>query len=273
LPQTHLNNAHLNSTQKKLAVVTGASSGIGAAFAEALAARGMDLVIIARRSERLHALAKRLGETAGANVRIITADLTDSAMLQTVESEIQRLDHVDLLINCAGFGTYDSFTHVEPERIRNELVLDLLVPVLLTRAALPKMIARKQGAILNVSSMAGFLPIPRHATYCAAKAGLTRFTEALHGELAGTGVHVQALCPGPVPTEFFDISGYKIEDVPAYMLQSARDCALSALRALETGDVVHVPHRFIRLFLGVLKLLPLSLQVRILGGGPKWLNG
>jgi short-subunit dehydrogenase len=263
----------LTVTQKKLAVVTGASSGIGAVFAEALAMRGMNLLIIARRGDRLNSLAERLVENTGASVRVLTADLTDSETLREVESELQRLEQIDLLVNCAGFGTYDRFANIEPERARRELVLDLVVPVLLTRAVLPKMIARKQGAIINVSSMAGFIPIPRHAIYCAAKAGLTRFTEALHGELAGTGVRVQALCPGPVPTEFFGISGYKIEDVPGYMLQSAQDCVKTALRSLETRRVVYIPHLFVRTFVNALKLLPLALQVKILGGGPKWLNG
>jgi uncharacterized protein len=121
--------------------------------------------------------------------------------------------------------------------------------------------------------MAGFIPIPRHATYCAAKAGLTRFTQALHGELAGTGVQIHAVCPGPVPTEFFAISGYDIEDVPPYMLQSAHDCVDGALRALERRSVVHIPHAFIRMFVCILSLLPLAARVRVLGGGPEWLNG
>lgn len=256
-----------------LAVVTGASSGIGAAFAEALAARGMDLVVIARRGARLDAMAARLMRDTGVQVRVIVADLLDDNDLRGVEAELRQAHGISLLVNCAGFGTYRPFSETAPERIKNELVLDLVVPVALTRAALPGMIARAEGAILNVSSMAGFIPIPRHATYCAAKAGLTRFTEALHGELAGTGVQVQALCPGPVPTEFFAISGYDIDDVPAYMLQSARECVERSLEALQRRSVVHIPHAFIRTFVRVLRLLPLAVRVRVLGGGPEWLNG
>jgi short-subunit dehydrogenase len=259
--------------ENPLAVVTGASSGIGAAFAESLAARGMDLIVIARRAARLDALAGRLARETGVRVRVIVADLLDSTALCAVEAALRQAPKIDLLVNCAGFGTYGPFTEATPERIKNELTLDLVVPVALTRAALPGMRSRGTGAILNVSSMAGFMPIPKHATYCAAKAGLTRFTEALHGELAGTGVQVLALCPGPVPTEFFAISGYDIEDVPSYMLQSARDCVDSALQALEWRRVVHVPHAFIRIFVRVLALFPLAVRVRILGGGPEWLNG
>jgi short-subunit dehydrogenase len=257
----------------RLAVITGASSGIGAAFAEALAARGMDLIVIARRGARLEALAARLVRDAGVQVRVIVADLLDDTELLGVEAQLRQAHGIDLLVNCAGFGTYGPFSECAPERIKNELMLDLVVPVALTRAALPGMLARRQGAIMNISSMAGFIPIPRHATYCAAKAGLTRFTEALHGELAGTGVQVQALCPGPVPTEFFAISGYDIDDVPAYMLQSARDCVDRALTALERGHVVHIPHAFIRSIVRVLGMLPLGIRVRVLGGGPEWLNG
>ena len=151
--------------------------------------------------------------------------------------------------------------------------MDLVVPVGLTRAVLPGMLARRQGVILNVSSMAGFLPIPRHVTYCAAKAGFApRFTEALHGELAGTGVRVQALCPGPVPTEFFAISGYDIQDVPSYLLQSAEDCVAMALQPRNRLKIVFLPHRFVRAFVGVW-FSTLNLRVAILGGGPEWLNG
>jgi hypothetical protein len=120
--------------------------------------------------------------------------------------------------------------------------------------------------------MAGFIPIPRHATYCAAKAGLVRLTEALHGELAGTGVQVFGVCPGPVPTEFFAISGYRLEDVPGYLIQSAADCVELALRSRDRAEVLTIPHRFVRLFVATLRLLPLSLRVKILGGGPAWLN-
>ena len=220
--------------EKPLAIITGASSGIGLGFAEALAARGMDLLVIARRGARLDALADRLMREHGVGVRVMPADLLDDADLRGVEDALRQADRIDLLVNCAGFGTYGPFTAASPERIKNELLLDLVVPVALTRAALPGMRSRGTGAILNVSSMAGFMPIPKHATYCAAKAGLTRFTEALHGELAGTGVQVLAHCPGPVPTEFFAISGYDLNDVPACTCcKSARDCAGGALGALQ----------------------------------------
>jgi uncharacterized protein len=257
---------------RSLAVVTGASSGIGAVFAQVLAARGMDLIVIARRRERLEALAKQVRDDSGAATRIIVADLTDQEVLRTVEASLAQAG-ADLLINCAGFGTYEQFHKIDPERIKKELMLDLIVPAALSRAVIPGMLARGRGDILNVCSMAGFIPIPRHATYCAAKAGLIRLTEALHGELAGTGVRVFGVSPGPVPTEFFAISGYKLEDVPPYLLQSAAECVDRALRARDRAEVLTIPHRFVRLFVATLRLLPLSLRVKILGGGPAWLNG
>jgi uncharacterized protein len=260
------------SAGRPLAVVTGASSGIGAVFAEALAARGMDLIIIARRQDRLEALANKVRDDSGATSRIIVADLTDQEALRTVEAALARAE-IDLLINCAGFGTYAEFHTIDPERIKKELMLDLIVPAALSRAVIPGMLARGRGDILNVCSMAGFIPIPRHASYCAAKAGLIRLTEALHGELAGTGVRVSGVCPGPVPTEFFAISGYKLEDVPPYLLQSATECVDAALRARDRSKVLTIPHRFVRLFVATLRLLPLGLRVKILGGGPAWLNG
>jgi short-subunit dehydrogenase len=256
---------------RPLAAVTGASSGIGAVFAEMLAARGMDLIIIARRGDRLEALAKKVGDD-GASAQIVVADLTDQEALRTTEALLAH-SQIDLLINCAGFGTYAEFHTIDPERIKKELMLDLIVPAALARAVIPGMLARGRGDILNVCSMAGFIPIPRHATYCAAKAGLIRLTEVLHGELAGTGVRVSGVCPGPVPTEFFAISGYRLEDVPPYLLQSATECVDAALRSQGRSKVLSIPHRFVRLFVATLRLLPLGLRLKILGGGPAWLNG
>ena len=257
---------------RPLAVVTGASSGIGAVFAEVLAARGMDLIVIARRQDRLEALANKVRDDSGATARIIVADLTDQETLRTVETALAQAE-IDLLINCAGFGTYAEFHTIEPERIKKELMLDLIVPAALSRAVIPGMLVRGRGDILNVCSMAGFIPIPRHASCCAAKAGLIRLTEALHGELAGTGVRVSGVCPGPVPTEFFAISGYRLEDVPPYLLQSATECVDAALWSQGRSKVLSIPHRFVRLFVATLRLLPLGLRLKILGGGPAWLNG
>jgi short-subunit dehydrogenase len=252
--------------------VTGASSGIGAVFAEAFAKKGADILVIARRGERLSALAARLQSSFKVSVHVLVADLTDGVDLGTVENALGNLKRIDFLVNCAGFGTYGSFAEIDPRRIKNELLLDLIAPVALIRAVLPAMLAQRGGTIINVSSMAGFLPIPHHATYCAAKAGLTRFTEALYGELAGTGVRVYAHCPGPVPTEFFDISGYKLEDVPKYMVQSASDCVEATFVALKQPSVVAIPHWFIRLFVNVLRIFPLATRLKILGHGPEWLN-
>jgi short-subunit dehydrogenase len=254
---------------RKLAVVTGASSGIGAAFATQLAARGMDLVIIARREERLNAMAQEWRKQ-NVDVRVLAADLTDRAALQNVEKEIAALTHVDVLVNSAGFGIYGDFAGADPARIDKELYLDLIVPARLSRAVLPGMIARHAGAIINVASMAGFMPIPRFAPYCAAKAGLIRLTQALRGELRGTGVRVQVLCPGPVPTPFFDVSGYKVEDVPKPMLQSAEACVASSLRAMDRGKTVHIPHAIIALFTGFMRSLPLPVKLVLLGGGTDW---
>jgi uncharacterized protein len=263
----------MGNSQNRLAVITGASSGIGAVFADQLAARGMDLVVIARRGERLAALAQRLEKDAGVRVRPIVADLTDRASLQMVEREIANLDRIDMLINSAGFGICENFSDADPARIEKELYLDLIVPARLARAVLPKMIASKSGAIINVSSMAGFMPIPKFATYSAAKAGLIRLTQALQGELSGTGVRVQVLCPGPVLTEFFSISGYRVENVPKPMMQSALDCVASCLRALERGKIVHIPHPLITLFVRCVELLPLGGKLAVLGGGTNWWVG
>jgi short-subunit dehydrogenase len=265
--------ARSTNHHNRLAVITGASSGIGAAFAEKVAERGMNLILIARRGERLQQLAERLQRNADISARVIVADLTDRLDLGSVEEEIRQLGSVDLLVNSAGYGIFESLAADDPDLIERQLFLDLVVPARLIRAALPGMIGRRQGAIINVSSMAAFLPIPKFATYCAAKAGLTRLTQALHGELAGTGVRVQALCPGPVPTEFFAVSGYDVADVPRPMIQQAEACVESSLRALEKGTLVHIPHPVISVFLAVLGLFSSKTQTRILGSGTKWWMG
>lgn len=263
----------MGNSQNKLAVITGASSGIGAAFAEQLAARGMDLVVIARRGERLEALAQRLEKEAGITVHPLVADLTDREGLQRVERKIADLERIDMLVNSAGFGICENFSDADPARIEKELYLDLIVPARLSRAVLPKMIAKESGAIINVSSMAGFMPIPKFATYSAAKAGLIRLTQVLQGEVSGRGVRVQVLCPGPVLTEFFSISGYRVENVPKPMMQSAQACVASSLRALERGKTVHIPHPLITFFVRCVGLLPLGGKLAVLGGGTNWWVG
>ena len=190
-----------------LGFVTGASSGVGEGFACRLAADGWDLAITARRGDRLRALAERLAGEYGVRVQTHVADLTDPGDLARLERVVAAAGP-DLLVNNAGFAGYREFCEVDPEVISDLVAVHVMAITRLARTAVPAMVARGSGAIINVASLlavSGSLPaqpLPYRAVYAAAKAFQLTFTQALAGELAGTGVQVQACCPGLVDTEF-----------------------------------------------------------------------
>ena len=190
----------------RLALVTGASSGLGELIAERLAERGAELVLVARRRERLDELAARLADRHGTRSTVITADLSEAG----AASELwQRLDGrtPDTLVNAAGFGTHGSFADADPDRIVDEITLNVTSLVELMRAALPAMLAEGRGAIVNIASTASFQPVPGMAVYGATKSFVRDVTEAVAHEVRGSGVKVVALCPGATATEFFDTMG------------------------------------------------------------------
>lgn len=235
------------SSPRPRAVVTGASSGIGQAFAERLAGDGYDLVVVARRRDRLEALAKRLGEQHGAAVDVLVADLTDPAALATVERRVAGDPALVLLVNNAGFGGYMPFVDLEPDQAEALIRLHILAVTRLTRAALPAMLARGRGAIINVSSQLAFSAsmsaptLPKRAVYVGAKAYLNAFTETLAHELVGTGVQVQVLCPGIVQTEFHEIVGRDITQLPAQIVASPAHVVQASLAGLRLGEIICVP--------------------------------
>ncbi len=232
---------------KRRAVVTGASSGIGAAFAERLAREQYDLGIVARRADRLEALAQRLREQEKVNVQVVVADLSQPADLHYVERLIADDPALDLLVNNAGFSASMPFVTLDPDRAEEMIRVQVIAVTRLTRAALPGMIARGHGAIVNVSSRLAFTtsmpspPLNKRAVYAATKAYVNTFTEILHDELKGTGVQVQALCPGIVWTEFYERQGMKPGMFPPAMLQKAEEVVQASLAGLERGEVICVP--------------------------------
>ena len=226
---------------RPLALVTGASSGIGRAFAQRLAAEGYDLVLVARRRVQLEELAKELGESSGVGVELLRADLTEPEERGAVEARLQSEPAVDLLVNGAGFGTGRPFLEVEPERIESEIRLNALATIRLVRAALPGMLSRGRGAIINVSSAMGFQGNPFFANYGATKAYLTNVTQALADEFRGTGIRFQALCPGPVRTEFGEVAGIDDGDFPAFTVLRPEQVVNASLRALAKGREVCIP--------------------------------
>ena len=253
-------------SENRKAVVTGASSGIGTCFAEQLARRGFDLMIVARRRERLEQLARKLEEECGVAVEVKTVDLSDQQSIREFAHHLGTLDRIDALINSAGFGTNGAFAEVETSRIEQELNVDMVALVMLTRAVLPGMLARSKGDIINVSSVGGFNAAPKFATYSGIKSGVITFSESLYAELKGTGVRVQVLCPGPVPTEFNEVARVDEAPVPGFMIQSAEDCVAGSLRDLERGRAVSVPQVACRLIFGVIKRLPLSMRLAMASG-------
>ena len=248
------------------AVVTGASSGIGAAFARALRARGERVVLVARRAERLESLARELGGEPDALV--VPLDLADPAAVQTLQASLEsRGVAVDLLVNNAGLGHTAPFETQRRETLRAMLDVNVRAVVELTRAFLPGMRSRGRGRIVNVASNAAFQPVPYLAVYAATKSFVLAFTEGLSEELRGTGVRVQALCPGITATEFLEVAethrGLLVTRMP---MMTASEVVRSSLRGLDRGRVRVVPGWPNRL-LGfvVQRLAPRGLARRVAG--------
>lgn len=250
---------------RRRALVTGASSGLGAAFAEALARRGFDLVIVARRRERLEALADDLRDRYEVAVQVRVADLTQATDLQAIESHVASDAALTILVNNAGFGTIGRFAALDPDRDEAEIRLNVVALSRLTRAALPGMIARGLGGIINVSSVTALLPGPYHATYGASKAFVNSFTEALHEELRGTGVRVQALCPGFTRTEFQERAGVASRNVPSFAWMNPEYVVEASLAGLRRGTLVCVPGPIYQLLTTLITVLPRSLVRRLHG--------
>lgn len=230
---------------RPLAVVTGASAGIGKAFAERLATDGYDLVLVARRRARLQTLADRLWRDAGVEVEVLVADLTDATAVSRVEARIAGYDRLSLLVNNAGFGGYRPFAELDPKVIDELIGIHISTVARLTRTVLPGMIQRGQGAVVNIASLlaiSGALPpdpLPYRAVYAGAKAFIMGFTEALAGELGDSGVRVQVCLPGLVDTEYHMRVGRDPSKMPP-MMQPA-DVVTASLAALGRGEVVCVP--------------------------------
>jgi len=252
------------AAERKTALVTGASSGIGAELARIHAEHGGDLIVVARRQEQLDQIKAELEKAHGVTVHVLPKDLTQADAPRQIHDELQaRGVPVDYLINNAGFG-YLGLFH-EQDWARNEAMIKLNVLALsaLTRIFLPEMIARRRGRILNIASMAGFVPGPLHAVYYATKAFVISLSEALANELAGTGVTVTVLCPGPVDTEFTrqpEMQGIRLLQRTA----SARTVAEAGYRAMLQGKTVVVPGLFSKITVhGLLRLSPRRLTTSI----------
>jgi uncharacterized protein len=251
------------------ALVTGASAGIGAEIARELASRGQNMVLVARRKPRLDELAGELNEAHGVRVETIACDLADAAARAQLPGQIAELGlEIEILINNAGFATNGPFHESDPERELQQVRILVECPVALTSAFAPAMVSRGRGAILNVSSTAAMQPLPYSAGYSAAKAYVLTFSEALHQELHSQGITVTALAPGPVHTDFWQISGWEVQGgqtfeqaVPRPAWISAAQAARAGVRGLEGDERVVVPGFGVRTAMQAVRYLPHAVKL------------
>jgi short-subunit dehydrogenase len=248
------------SSRIRRALVTGASAGIGTALARALADRGVEVVLVARRRDRLEEVAARLPVPT----EVLAADLGDPTDLARVVARLTDPDApVDLLVNDAGLGAYGPLAEQDPDRVQAMLDVNVTALVQLTRAALPQLVARGGGGIINVGSTAAYQPGPYSAVYGATKAFVRSFTEAVHEETRGTGVRVLLLAPGVTRTEFQTVAGVPEGAFPAVLTGDADEVAVAALDAYAADRAVCVPAAIDRVAVAGSALLPSSVTRRL----------
>jgi short-subunit dehydrogenase len=251
------------------ALVTGASAGIGKEIARELAARGHGLALVARRRPRLEEVAKELSDEFGVRAEALGCDLGKAAARNRLPGRIESLGlDVEILVNNAGFATNGAFHESETERELEQVRVLVEAPVGLISAFAPAMVKRGRGAILNVASTAGMQPLPYSAGYSAAKAYLLTFSEAIHQELRGRGVTVTALAPGPVTTDFWEISGWQVQGgqtferaVPRPAWITPQEAARAGVRGMEKGSRVVVPGLQVRAAMEAARYLPHAVKL------------
>jgi short-subunit dehydrogenase len=244
------------------ALITGASAGIGREFARQLATRAQTLVVVARREQRLNELRDELrSRKTQLQVHTRVADLCDKSQIHELVRWLEQNQiEIDFLINNAGLGDVGPFATSPPQRNEEMLQVNIVALTTLTRALLPQMISRKCGAILNVSSSAGFLPIPEFNVYAATKAYVNSFSESLRAELRGTGLSVTALCPGPVHTEFQAMAqrqGGKPDDAPSPVYVPVEQVVSDALAAIESDKPLVIPGALMKLAMFLVRITPM----------------
>jgi short-subunit dehydrogenase len=253
----------------RTALITGASAGLGREFARLAARDGHDVVLVARRRDRLQELAGELEAAHGIAAKVIDADLSDREAPKRIVENLQSAEMVvDFLINNAGFGSHGPFAESEFARQAEMVEVNIRALMDLTRRLLPSMLARRSGRILNVASLAGFVPGPYMATYYASKAFVLSFSEALSAELRGTGVTVTAACPGPTKTEFGAVAGSERTNLFRTGYADAVSVASHGYRAMLAGKVVAVPGLANKLVVQMARLGPRAVMRKLLA----WVN-
>jgi uncharacterized protein len=251
------------------ALITGASAGIGREFARQLAGRVASLVLVARRLDRLEELGDELTKKdPNLNVHCRAVDLSSASEIEELCIWLDRERiAIDFLINNAGLGDRGSFATAKPERVQEMLAVNVVALTTLTRALLPAMIERKRGAILNVSSTAGFLPIRKLAVYAATKSYVTNFSEGIRAEVRKQGIVVAALCPGPVNTEFSSVaqrsSGKQQTPSPSFMHVPVEDVVRAGLAGIERNKPLVVPGTVMKIAMLLVRLTPMAILRRV----------
>ena len=252
------------------ALITGATAGLGAAFARALAAEHRDLVLVARDAGRLASTAKKLAEEHSVEVEVLPADLVTDSGCAAVEARLAEPDRpIEVLINNAGIGLGGNFTDNPVEDEERMLRLNVRAVMRLTHAALPSMLARGHGDVLNVSSVAGFGPTAPGSTYSASKAWVTTFSESLHLTSRLQGVRVIALCPGFVRTEFHERAEIPTGEIPGPFWLDADDVVRDALADLRKGRPTSVPSVRYKVLGGIVRYAPRPIFLRVVGRAAK----
>lgn len=252
------------SDRHSVVLVTGASAGIGRQLARLFAADGRDLILVARRRERLEQIAKQLQEEFRIAVTVLVDDLRDPRSPQRIAQMLEENGYeVDILVNNAGFGWLGPFAEATDSTVTDMMTVNMTALVQLTQLLLPPMIARGHGRILNIGSLAGFLPGPYMAVYYATKAFVNSFSQALAEELKGTGITVTVSCPGPTATEFGAVAGSDARKLAAARSMPAERVARHAYNALKNAVPVAVPGAQNRLALVLVRWLPRGLVRRI----------
>jgi len=234
-------NSKESEMTKGTALITGASSGIGATYADRLARRGHDLIIVARNRERLDALATRLSKDSGCSVEIIVADLSNKVDLARVEQVLRDDAGITLLVNNAGVGMSGDLSSADPDILETMILLNVLAPSRLALAAIPGFLARDRGTLINISSTLALAPERFNGAYSGTKAYLLNLSLRLQQEVAGTGVRVQAVLPGATRTEIWEKAGTDISTLPPGIVMGVDDMVDAALVGLDRGEAITIP--------------------------------
>lgn len=229
------------TTKKGTALITGASSGIGAIYADRLSRQGYDLILVARNTERLHTLAKRLTDETGRSIEVVVADLGTKADLRHVEDILRSDASITMLVNNAGLGATASLLESDIETLEPLIDLNVTALTRLTYAAVPGFVARGGGTLINIASVVAIAPELLNGVYGASKAFVLALSQSLHQELANSNVRVQAVLPGATATDFWAIAGKPVEQLPSAIVMRADDMVDAALAGLELGEFITIP--------------------------------